>query len=118
MRFLRKRPFSRSYPQMERLFTSLLENVILRNFQFRSSKDSLSKKLWNLLECSEEGTMLSTTTPRATEANNESLLTFFITFFYLYAEKVLLLGQIFEMEILMDLHILRSPESEKHIFSV
>ena len=27
------------------------------------------------------------------------------------------LGQIFEVEILMDLHVLRSPESEKHIFS-
>ena len=32
-------------------------------------------------------------------------------------EKVLLLGQIFEMEIIMDLHVLRSPESENHIFS-
>ena len=28
------------------------------------------------------------------------------------------LGQIFEMEILLDLHVLRSPESENHIFSV
>ena len=34
------------------------------------------------------------------------------------AEKVLFLGQLFEMEILMDLHVLRSPESENHIFSV
>ena len=33
------------------------------------------------------------------------------------AEKELFWGQIFEMEILMDLHVLRSPESENHIFS-
>ena len=40
------------------------------------------------------------------------------TFFYLSVEKVLFWGQIFEMEILMDLHVLRSPESENHIFNV
>ena len=33
-------------------------------------------------------------------------------------EKVWFLDQIFEMEILMDLHVMRSPESENHIFSV
>ena len=33
-------------------------------------------------------------------------------------EKVLFLGQIFEMEILMDLHFMMSPESENNIFSV
>ena len=33
-------------------------------------------------------------------------------------EKVLFLSQIFEVEILMDLHVVRSPESENHIFSV
>ena len=33
-------------------------------------------------------------------------------------EKVLFLGQIIEMKILKDLHVLRSPESEYHIFSV
>ena len=27
------------------------------------------------------------------------------------------MGQIFEMEILMELHVLRSPESKNHIFS-
>ena len=32
-------------------------------------------------------------------------------------EKVLFWGQIFEIEILMDLQILSSPESENHIFS-
>ena len=32
-------------------------------------------------------------------------------------EKALFLGQIFVMEILMDLHILRSSEYENHIFS-
>ena len=31
-------------------------------------------------------------------------------------EKILFLGQIFEMEILMDLHVLRPPESKIHIF--
>ena len=41
----------------------------------------------------------------------------FFTFSYLKVEKVLFLGQIFEMEILMDLHVLRSPESENLIFS-
>ena len=33
-------------------------------------------------------------------------------------QKALFLNQILEMEILMDLHILRSPGSENHIFSV
>ena len=32
--------------------------------------------------------------------------------------KVLFLGQIFKMEILMDLHVTRSAESENQIFSV
>ena len=32
-------------------------------------------------------------------------------------EKVLFWGQIFEMEILMDLHILSSSEYENHVFS-
>ena len=31
-------------------------------------------------------------------------------------EKVFLLVQIFEMEILMDLHSIKTPESENHIF--
>ena len=33
-------------------------------------------------------------------------------------EKVLVLGQTFEMENLMDLDILRSPESKNHIFNI
>ena len=46
-------------------------------------------------------------------------ITFIIfTFSYLLTEKVLFWGQISEMEILMELHVLRSPESENHIFSV
>ena len=32
-------------------------------------------------------------------------------------EKLLLLDQIFEMEILMGLHVLKFPESENHIFN-
>ena len=43
---------------------------------------------------------------------------FFLIFSCLYIEKILFWGQIFEVEILMDGHILRSRESEKHIFSV
>ena len=42
--------------------------------------------------------------------------TYYFLLLYM-ADKVLFLGQIFEMEILMDLHVLRSPESENHIFS-
>ena len=33
-------------------------------------------------------------------------------------EKVSFLSQIFEVEIFMNLHVMRSPESENHIFSV
>ena len=33
-------------------------------------------------------------------------------------EKVLFLGEIFEMEILMDLHVMRSHESENPMFSI
>ena len=33
-------------------------------------------------------------------------------------EKVLFLGQIFGMEILMDLHVMKFPKFENHIFSV
>ena len=43
----------------------------------------------------------------------------FITFYYPYmVEKVLILSQILKMEILIDLHVLRSPESENRIFAV
>ena len=39
-------------------------------------------------------------------------------FSYSYTvEKVLFLSQIFKVEILMHLHILRGPESDNHIFS-
>ena len=37
---------------------------------------------------------------------------------HVMVEKVLFLGQLFEMEILMDLHAMRSSESENHVFSV
>ena len=33
------------------------------------------------------------------------------------SRESIVLGQTFEMEILMDLHVLRSPESENHIFN-
>ena len=42
---------------------------------------------------------------------------FFFIFSYLQVEKVLFLVQIFEVEILMDLHDLGAPVSENHIFS-
>ena len=35
-----------------------------------------------------------------------------------YSREFLFWGQIFEMEILNDLHVLRTPKSENHIFSV
>ena len=44
-----------------------------------------------------------------------------LTYFYFLLpirRESIVFGQIFEMEILMDLHVLRSPESEKHIFSL
>ena len=40
------------------------------------------------------------------------------TFSYLKVDKVLLKGQIFEMQILMNLRVLMSPESENRILSV
>ena len=40
------------------------------------------------------------------------------TFSYLRVEKELFWGQIFKLEILIDLHVLKSSESESHIFSV
>ena len=43
---------------------------------------------------------------------------FYFFLLMLVTEKILFLGQIFEMEILMDLHVMRTPESENHIFSV
>ena len=42
----------------------------------------------------------------------------FAAHFTINGRESIVFGQIFEMEILMNLHILRSPESEKHIFSV
>ena len=46
-----------------------------------------------------------------------SLLILF-TFSHPYmVERILFWGQIFEMEILMNLQVLRSPESENHVFS-
>ena len=51
--------------------------------------------------------------------NNVNIHKINITFpTHVMVEKVLFLGQILKMEILMDLHIMRSPESENHIFSV
>ena len=46
---------------------------------------------------------------------------FNVTYFFnlsTYVEKVLFLGQIFEVKILIELYVLKSPESEKYIFSV
>ena len=38
-------------------------------------------------------------------------------FFLPISIESIVLSQIFEVEILMDLHVLKSPESENHIFS-
>ena len=59
----------------------------------------------------------------ARESKNVCLNCFFkILHFLLYLTrvrevKVLFWGQIFEMDILMDLHVMRTPESKNHIFS-
>ena len=34
----------------------------------------------------------------------------------MYSREIIVFGQIFEMEILMDLHVLSASESENHIF--
>ena len=45
-------------------------------------------------------------------------LTYFLYFYISKQRKYCFWYQIFKMEILMDLHVLRSTESENHIFSV
>ena len=47
------------------------------------------------------------------ESNTLSLL---LSIASVMVEKTLFLGQTFEIEILIDLHVLRPPESENHIF--
>ena len=42
---------------------------------------------------------------------------FYLFLSHLYAVEKLFLGQIFEIEIFMDSHVLRGPESEKYIFT-
>ena len=51
------------------------------------------------------------------EKNAHILIAFFLYLTYKWRNSCFL-GQIFEVEILMELHVLRYPESEKHIFSV
>ena len=43
---------------------------------------------------------------------------FLLSLTHVMIEKVLFFGQIFKMEILMNLHVMRSPQSKNHIFSV
>ena len=43
---------------------------------------------------------------------------FLLSLTHVMVDKALFLGQIFEMEILMDLHVMRAVESKNHIFSV
>ena len=43
---------------------------------------------------------------------------FLLSLIHVMVEKVSFLGQIFEMEIWMDLHVMSSPESENDIFSI
>ena len=43
---------------------------------------------------------------------------FLFSLIHVMVEKILFLGQIFEMEILVDLQVMKSPESENHICSV
>ena len=46
------------------------------------------------------------------------LLFILLSLTHVMVEKVLFLGQIFEMHILVDLQVIRTPESENHFFSV
>ena len=43
---------------------------------------------------------------------------FLLSLTQVMVKKILFQGQIFEIEILMDLHAMRTPESENHIYSV
>ena len=68
------------------------------------------KKLWlhNSIDCIKTGNVLL----------HLPFSHFLFTFSYPYmVEKVLFLGQIFEMGILMDLHAIRTSESDNYIFS-
>ena len=47
--------------------------------------------------------------------NKKSNEGFFFYFLLLISRENIILGQIFKVEILMDLHVLRAPESENHI---
>ena len=49
--------------------------------------------------------------------HNFTFVHFSLSHTHVMVEKVLFWGQISEVEILMDLHIMRSTESEIHIFS-
>ena len=50
----------------------------------------------------------------------ETVFFFFFFFFFTYTcngRESIVLGQIFKMEILMDLYVIRAPESENHILT-
>ena len=66
------------------------------------------------LECNSFGFFLS---PKIEFLVTFSYLEFLVTFSLVMVEKILFWGQIFEMEILMDLHVMRSPESENHFYA-
>ena len=75
-------------------------------FHAIEAANCLSQKLWKKVEY------------RRHLLNGISLKKWFITFSYPYmVQKVLLLVHNFEMEILMDLQVLRSQKPENHIFS-
>ena len=51
--------------------------------------------------------------------NTDSMLiTFLLSLTHVIVEKILFFGQIFEIEILVDLHVMRTSEYEKHICSI
>ena len=57
--------------------------------------------------------------PYNTDSNNKIFITIFLlSLTHIMVEKVFFLGHIFEIEILMDLHVMRTPELENHIFSI
>ena len=47
-----------------------------------------------------------------------SLMLFLLTFYLYIVWKTLFSGQMLEIEFLINLHVLKSPESENHIFNV
>ena len=62
--------------------------------------------------------LISITQKQISITQNSFLDTILLSLTPVMVEKVLFLSQIFEMEILIDLHVMRTPESENQILNV